>query len=216
MSQPRLPLYRTSFPADVKKYDVFLPLPFNGKDRTTKLSKNLYLYEVYEKAFMRSFEKSSFTYIPIDNVLPKAFQLLRDALGKPMHLTSSFRSQEWDLYRGRSGKSKHTYGMAWDLTGVGLVKMVKEAIETKNDLYKSLRAMGINAIGIYENSNFIHIDTRPSLAGGEPTVWYEKKNSLGKFSAYPVLSFIAVLVTIVTPLVMLGNYLYKRFKKKKK
>ncbi len=215
MSNPRFPLYRNDFPPNVKKHNIFLPFPFDGKDRNTKLSENLYLYEVYDKAFVRSFEKASLTYIPIDNALPKAFQLLRNALGKPMYLTSSFRSQEWDLYRGRSGESKHTYGMAWDLTGVGLVKLVKEAVETKNDLYKSLRALGINAIGIYENSNFIHIDTRASLANGEPTIWYEKKNLLGKFSWYTVLSFAAVLVTIVTPLVMLGNYLYKRSKKKK-
>ncbi|SNR15803.1 D-Ala-D-Ala carboxypeptidase family metallohydrolase [Tenacibaculum jejuense] len=208
------PLYRPEIPNSVVFHEIYQQIPFTGISNK-QLSKNFSLKEAVDAAFVRGFEKSQFTRIPIDPRVILASQAIRDALNKPIKLGSTFRSMEWEFYRKRPGTSRHTYGMAWDLSGDGLVKMMTEAVNTKNELYRRLKQIGIGFIQIYPYSNFVHIDTRPNNTQDIQVVFEKKKGSgLDKIALMDALSFVAVLVTIVTPLFALGNYLYNRFKKK--
>ncbi|WP_299621072.1 hypothetical protein [uncultured Tenacibaculum sp.] len=213
---PIQPLFRQEIPNNVEWHEIYLPLPYDGVVKRD-LSKNFTLQEVVKASFVRGFEKPEFTKIPIDPILPKAAQLIRDALGKPIRLGSTFRSMEWEFYKKRPGTSRHTYGMAWDLNGEGLVDLIIEATNSKNDLYKQLRQLGIGFIRIYEDhaGNFIHMDTRPQLASGEIHVTYEKKK--GESIGWQKVDFwatVAVFLTIATTVWQVGKFLYNKFKKK--
>ena len=213
---PRQPLFRQEIPNNVEWHEIYLPLPYDGL-ANKDLTKNFTLQEVVKASFVRGFEKPEFNKIPIDPILPKAAQLIRDALRKPVYLGSTFRSMEWEFYKKRPGTSRHTYGMAWDLNGEGLVDLIIEATQTKNELYKQLRQLGIGFIRIYEGSagNFIHMDTRPQLASGEIHVTYEKKKGESNLKTIvDVLSFVAVLLTIGTAIWQIVKFLYNKFKKK--
>lgn len=74
-------------------------------------------------------------------------QSLRDQYG-PLRVNSMYRSQEWNLrIQGEKG-SKHTLGMAVDLS----------PLETKFERFKNdiMKRTDIGGVGIY--STFIHLD----------------------------------------------------------
>ncbi len=103
--------------------------------------------------------------IPIPQNLLYAMDYIRENLGQPIKINSHFRTVAYERQRGRSGRSQHTLGKAVDLSGVGLVQFISDAVKTKNHHYKRLREFGINAIGLYDS--FVHIDVRePKLLGG--------------------------------------------------
>ncbi|MCK5606048.1 hypothetical protein KAR91_29385 [Candidatus Pacearchaeota archaeon] len=75
---------------------------------------------------------------------------LRDNVGFALTLTCAYRSKEWDLSKLRSGNSKHTFGIAWDIKCTDSSKraiIVAEAIK-----------LGFTGIGIHKD--FIHADIR--------------------------------------------------------
>ncbi|OSY89318.1 hypothetical protein WH52_01375 [Tenacibaculum holothuriorum] len=191
--------YRESYGANIRKKYFQPKAPLTGDiDRSIKLAKNLYLYELVEKSFIRPEEKNLFTYVPMHVKIPEMFQLLRDALGKPITVTSFFRSERHEFHEGRSGTSQHTHGKAIDLTGVGLVDLIQEAVDTKNDLYHKLRNMGVRGIGIYKTKNFVHLDFRENI-WNDFTLWTgdddkEKKN---ESLSLKVIGFVVATVFIV-------------------
>lgn len=84
----------------------------------------------------------------------KKLDQTRDYAGIPFRLTCSFRSKAWDLWKGRSGKSAHTKGYAFDIeakTDSRRFKIVKAAI-----------LCGWNRIGIAKT--YVHLDDDPSLS----------------------------------------------------
>ncbi|WP_028889063.1 D-Ala-D-Ala carboxypeptidase family metallohydrolase [Tenacibaculum ovolyticum] len=171
-------------------------------DDSRQITKNLTLGELRKSSFVTQEEKNLFAYIPIDNRVIKAFQILRDVLGKPITVTSSFRSYRWEIHKGRSGDSQHFYAKALDLKGVGLVELLKTALEEKNELYKRLRAAGVNAFGIYEKDGFIHIDVRDAKVGGGYYFWTgsedsELKKKSMSISTTVVLGIIGVVLSAV-------------------
>ncbi|CAM1370020.1 hypothetical protein TPENAI_60771 [Tenacibaculum litopenaei] len=171
-------------PTDVKKHYIHLKPPLDGYNDDKKLSTNFTLGEFRKAMYFTKEEKNLITYVPIHPNIIQACQILRNALGKPIKVNSSFRTVAHELSQGRSGKGKHTLGIAVDLSGEGLVELLREAIEQKNDLYHSLRNLGVNAFGLYKYKNFVHLDLRPAEADGSHIVWTDldldedgKKNS---------------------------------------
>ena len=103
-------------------------------------------------------------------------QVLRDELGKPIHINSAYRSEEYNASIGGAHKidkngnrietSQHVFGRAADIAVKGMTPLeVSEVIErliSNGDMLQG-------AIGIY--SSFVHYDIR-----GERTRWdYSKK-----------------------------------------
>ena len=154
--------------------------PFlDGVDRDRKLSKNFKLGEWYDATFMMPDEWFGVTEIPLHKNAIKVAQLVRDALGKAVEPTSSYRSKRWETeQRGRSGDSQHTKAFAEDLKGDGISQLIREAIEQENELYKQLRALGVNGFGLYDL--FAHLDFRPEKPNGGIYFWDNVKKKATK------------------------------------
>lgn len=163
--------YREKYGKHVVKHNIHPRPPLTGYLDDKVLSTNLKLGEIRKSSFIRPDEVNLFTYVPIDSRVVQAFQILRDALGKPIVVTSSFRSVRHELSKKRSGESQHTYGAALDLKGSGLIELVQEALATKNKLYQRLRTVGVNGFGVYESKGFIHIDVRDPKPDGGYAYW---------------------------------------------
>lgn len=82
----------------------------------------------------------------------------RDMAGTPFVLLSAYRSSDYDISRGRSGKGYHTLGRAVD------IKCVDGNLRWKI-IYSCMR-LGLS-VGVYKT--FLHIDNRL-----KPTLFYGK------------------------------------------
>ena len=78
---------------------------------------------------------------------------IRERLQQPIYITSSYRTYEWELQRGRSGYSEHVF------RGKGAVDMACANLPT---LFKLLRLLinysPFTRLCIYPNKLFIHGD----------------------------------------------------------
>lgn len=128
------------------------------KGNTNNLTKNFTEKEVFDASFgtenLSSFEISKKT---LD-----AYQLIRDYFNVPMKLTATYRTKEHDISKGRSGTGAHPQRIGIDAVFLkdntdNLLKFHAE-VDNKGNLYKELRKLGINGIGLYDN--FIHLDSR--------------------------------------------------------
>lgn len=86
-------------------------------------------------------------------------QALRNALGKPLLITSAYRSPEHNKRVGGAKDSYHMRGVAFD---VRIDNQDPQEFET------AARAAGFTGIGYYPKSGFIHIDTGPKRTWGTP------------------------------------------------
>lgn len=86
-------------------------------------------------------------------------QQLRTAYGKPMKITSGYRSLRHSIEARKTTIGTHPQGMAADIAvnGADAIRLLELAIR-----------MGFNGIGIQQkgNARFIHLDTRPI-----PAMW---------------------------------------------
>lgn len=80
--------------------------------------------------------------------LLEAFDTLRAYYGSPIHITSAFRSKEYEKQKGRSGVSSHCKGLAIDIACSDSNQRLKLVI--------SATRAGFRRIGIAKN--FIHLD----------------------------------------------------------
>lgn len=204
--------YRDKYGKTVKRYNLYQGAPSILTNDDQVLSNNLKLGEIRKSSYVLDDEKNLFSYVYLDTRLIEAFQLLRDALGKPITVTSSFRSQRYEWLRKRSGDSTHTYGMALDLTGTGLVELLKEALKTKNKLYQRLRAAGVNGFGIYEDKNFIHIDTRQAKSDGGYALWFGSEDKELKKKESSMFTNPTKILGIGVGVVLLVIGFYKKLK----
>ena len=144
------------------------------KGNTNKLTNNFTEKEVYDVAFGdvgNEFE--------ISDITLNAWQIVRDFFGVPIKLTSSYRTSEHDKSKGRSGTGQHTKRTAIDGSFIGSLSEETQLkfhaeIENKGNLYKALKEVGINGIGLYDN--FIHLDSRDSPAFWDERTWTKKKS----------------------------------------
>lgn len=90
-----------------------------------------------------------------DNFLRK-LDHLRTLFGKPILLTSAYRTPDYEKFRGRSGLSYHCKGRAVDIWCTNS--------QDRAQIVQYCSVCGLNGIGI--GSNFIHVDDRYV-----PTMW---------------------------------------------
>lgn len=93
-----------------------------------------------------------------DQALDK-LQALRDRLGKPLVLTSAYRSPEHNRAVGGARASKHMEGIAFD---------VVMANHDPHEFEAAARSVGFTGFGYYPRSGFMHIDTGPARSWGTP------------------------------------------------
>lgn len=93
-----------------------------------------------------------------DDALDK-LQALRDRLGKPLVLTSAYRSPEHNKKVGGAKNSYHMQGVAFD---VRMDNHDPHAFEA------AARSIGFTGFGYYPRSGFMHIDTGPARTWGTP------------------------------------------------
>ncbi len=86
-------------------------------------------------------------------------QELRVTLAKPLIVNSAYRSPEHNKTVGGAKASKHLEGTAFDIS---------MANHDPAAFIAAARKAGFKGIGTYPRSNFIHIDTGPARAWGEP------------------------------------------------
>ena len=93
-------------------------------------------------------------------------QKLRDTLGKPLLITSAYRSAAHNAsLPGAAKNSQHRLGKAFDVVMTN---------QDPHHFMQVARAVGFTGIGTYPGSNFIHIDTGPSRSWGTPWPRTEK------------------------------------------
>ena len=95
----------------------------------------------------------------IDDEALGKLQKLRDALGKPLILTSAYRSPAHNKRIGGAKASKHMEGIAFD------VRMDNHDPHT---FEAAARAVGFTGFGYYVKSGFMHIDTAEARSWGKP------------------------------------------------
>jgi uncharacterized protein YcbK (DUF882 family) len=96
--------------------------------------------------------------VKIDMRLVRELQKLRDFIGKPINITSGYRTPERNKRIGGSSKSKHMEGIAADIYVDGI------SIE---ELYYIAKHFQFNGIGIY--NYHLHVDVRE-----KPAFWDER------------------------------------------
>jgi hypothetical protein len=104
-----------------------------------------------------------------------ALEPLREALGRPLKISSGYRSPAYNKKIGGAPGSQHCAGIAADILMNSDSEQLKAAAIASN-------IKGIGGIGIYPGRGFIHVDIRPRIAG-KPTTWAQLK---GKYQAIPV------------------------------
>ena len=91
-------------------------------------------------------------------------QALRDMLGKPLIITSAYRSPEHNRAVGGAKASKHMEAIAFD---------VRMDNHNPEDFEVAARKAGFTGFGFYPKSGFMHIDTGPDRYWG--TRWPSTK-----------------------------------------
>lgn len=95
----------------------------------------------------------------VDEYALDMLQALRDRLGKPLILTSAYRSPAHNRKVGGAKASKHMEGIAFD---VRMENHDPQAFEA------AARAVGFTGFGYYPKSGFMHIDTAAPRSWGKP------------------------------------------------
>lgn len=100
----------------------------------------------------------------IDPASMDKLQDLRELIGKPMRVTSAYRSPAYNAtLSGAAKNSQHLKAKAFDIPMAGHDPSQFEA---------AARAVGFTGFGFYEGSDFIHIDTGPKREWGNR--WFPK------------------------------------------
>lgn len=88
-------------------------------------------------------------------------QSLRNRLGRPMIVTSAYRSPAHNARVGGAPRSRHLLGIAFD---------IRMDNHDPQSFIAQARAMGFHGIGTYPRQGFVHIDARPAA---EAAIWGE-------------------------------------------
>ena len=117
----------------------------------------------------------------IDERLVRILQAAREHFGKPIKITSGYRTQAYNQKIGGASSSYHTKGRAADITA--------EGIDNK-ELAKYFEAAGVAGIGFYNYSGgFIHVDTRTNRYLWQQDSKNAKYYQVSTFGAAPKADF---------------------------
>lgn len=104
--------------------------------------------------------------------LAAVLEVLRARAGRPLEVTSGFRSPEYNMAIGGASASLHTSGKACDIAApddmLELAALASQIAE-------------VGGIGIYPGRGFIHIDIRTRPAGAVIPTWWAQVG--GKYVA---------------------------------
>lgn len=103
------------------------------------------VYEVLENDKEFEIKKNLYGCACIAEVIKSGFD------DKPTIITCGLRPKKWDISKGRSGKSQHTEGKAFDFYIVGV------SLQVVFDLVNQIFCNGGRAIN--KAANFVHFDT---------------------------------------------------------
>jgi len=95
----------------------------------------------------------------IDTEAMDKLQELRDLLGKPLVITSAYRSPSHNRAVGGASKSQHLKAKAFD------IRMDNHA---PHKFERAARSVGFTGFGYYPKNGFMHIDTGPARSWGTP------------------------------------------------
>lgn len=93
--------------------------------------------------------------------LAEQLQILRDHIGKPIRITSGYRSKEYNRRIGGVRNSMHVIGKASDLVVTGMSS--RELYAIINDLIRDGK-MKQGGVGLYVSQGFVHYDIRGTRA----------------------------------------------------
>lgn len=89
----------------------------------------------------------------IDTHLVAILDILRNQVGKPVYITSGYRTPEWNKKCDGAKYSYHMRGMAADIRIEGM---------TAKEIANRLNAIIPNECGIIVYTSWVHVDTRPN------------------------------------------------------
>lgn len=112
-----------------------------------RVQTNFHLYE---------FESPDTREVTVDNELIERLQMMRDALGAPLIVTSGYRTPEQNVKVGGARFSQHLRGKAAD------VRCPSVSVQTLHALAD--RVFRLGGVGLY--ATHVHVDTR-----GEQARW---------------------------------------------
>lgn len=116
----------------------------------------------------------------VDPASMDKLQALRTALGKPLLITSAYRSEVHNKAVGGAKHSQHRLGKAFDVV---MTNQSPAAFE------RAARAAGFTGFGHYPKSNFMHIDTGPARRWNDgsdfPTALESKVSPTPQFQTEP-------------------------------
>lgn len=87
----------------------------------------------------------------VDDYLVTIIDMLRDKIGKPIIITSGYRTPEWNAKCGGAKYSYHIRGMAADIRADGI---------TAKELARELDKIVPDECGIIVYKNWVHFDVR--------------------------------------------------------
>jgi len=99
--------------------------------------------------------------------LAAVLEIIRARVGRPLKITSGYRSPSYNRAIGGAASSLHTTGMACDIAApddmlqlAGLASIIQE----------------IGGIGIYPGRGFIHVDIRRRPENAKAPTWWAQVN----------------------------------------
>jgi hypothetical protein len=98
------------------------------------------------------------------NLCARVLEPLRDALGRPIRITSGWRSWLYNLKVGGAPNGQHPKGTAADIA-------VTDDDEALLILALLSRNPDVGGLGFYPGRGFVHVDIRPRRAGNQITTW---------------------------------------------
>jgi hypothetical protein len=162
-------------------------------NRDFKLSKYLSFGEIWDATKVLDKQELWDDGLPLHKDIPELHEIIRTSLNSPVYVGSAFRSYRWEIFKKRDGDSQHVEALAVDFNGVGLVRLIETAYKEKNDLYQTLRRLGVNAIGFYDWG--IHFDFRPNKPSGEIYTWDKRKKKSENLIIWTSLFFFTLWIS---------------------
>ena len=140
-----------------------------AKDGDRQLSTNFVVKE------FRCFDNSD--KILVDSELAKILQKVRDHFGKPIEITSGYRTAAHNKKIGGASNSQHLYGKAADFHISGVAPI---------EICKYLEQIGAHGLGCY--SSWVHVDTREGKS-----YWDQRNGTYKSVSTFGAVSFAKIV-----------------------